>query len=46
LHDRLAELADIKSDTVGLALEAENLPQRIRRSRKTRCSRTEKRGDT
>ena len=36
LHDRLAELADIKTDTVGLELEEENLPQRIRRSRKPR----------
>ena len=45
LHDRLAELADIKGDTVGLALEAENLPQRIRRSRKPRSHRTDKKGD-
>jgi DNA-binding XRE family transcriptional regulator len=32
--DRLAELADPKHDAVGLQLEEEHLPQRIRRSRK------------
>jgi DNA-binding XRE family transcriptional regulator len=36
LSDRLANLADIRTDTVGLHLEEENLPQRIRRSKKTR----------
>jgi DNA-binding XRE family transcriptional regulator len=46
LHDRLAEIADIKTDTVGLELEEENLPQRIRRPRKSRSSRTNKKGDT
>ena len=30
LIDRLAELADPKHDTVGLSLEEERLPQRIR----------------
>lgn len=35
--ERLGELADIRSDTVGLALEEERLPQRIRR-RSTRQS--------
>jgi hypothetical protein len=45
LHDRLAELADIKTDTVGLELEEENLPQRIRRPKKTRPSRTGKKGN-
>jgi hypothetical protein len=30
LTDRLAELADIKSDEVGLALDQERLPRRIR----------------
>jgi hypothetical protein len=34
LADRLAELADPKHDAVGLQLEEEHLPQRIRRSRK------------
>lgn len=45
LHERLAEIADIKSDIVGLELEEENLPQRIRHSRKSRPSRTGKKGD-
>ena len=45
LHDRLAELADIKTDTVGLELEEENLPQRIRRPKKSRPSRTGKKGN-
>lgn len=31
--DRLAELADVKNDAVGLQLEEENLPQRIRTGR-------------
>lgn len=31
MADRLADLADPKVDTVGLALEEEHLPQRIRR---------------
>ena len=34
LADRIADLADIKTDVVGLELEEESLPQRIRRSRK------------
>lgn len=34
LADRLADLADIRNDSVGLALEEENLPQRIRRSKR------------
>ena len=34
LHDGLGDLADIKNDPVGQDLEEENLPQRIRRSRK------------
>jgi hypothetical protein len=45
LHDRLAELADIKNDRIGLELEEENLPQRIRRSWKSRTTRTNKKGD-
>jgi transcriptional regulator with XRE-family HTH domain len=32
LLDRLAELADVRSDTVGLELEEEHLPQRIHRT--------------
>jgi len=31
--ERLADLADARNDAVGLALEEERLPQRIRRSR-------------
>ena len=34
LLDRLGNLADIRTDTVGLELEEEHLPQRIRRSNK------------
>ena len=34
MTDRLADLADPKNDAVGLQLEEEHLPQRIRRSRK------------
>ena len=34
MADRLAELADAKNDPVGLQLEEENLPKRIRSSRK------------
>ena len=34
MTDRLAELADVRSDEVGLQLEEENLPKRIRGSRK------------
>jgi DNA-binding XRE family transcriptional regulator len=30
LSDRLATLADVRSDSVGLELDEENLPQRIR----------------
>jgi transcriptional regulator with XRE-family HTH domain len=36
LADRLGELADVRTDTVGLELDEENLPQRIRRSRTTK----------
>lgn len=34
--DRLADLADPKNDSVGLQLEEEHLPQRIRSTRKER----------
>ena len=36
LVDRLADLADVKHDAVGLQLEEEHLPQRIRTSRPKR----------
>ena len=45
LHDRLTELADVKTDTVGLELEAEKLPQRIRRPKKSKTSGTVRKGD-
>ncbi len=38
LADRLHDLADIRADTVGLELEEENLPQRIRLPKKNRPS--------
>jgi len=38
LADRLAGLADASTDVVGLELEEERLPQRIRRSRKERTA--------
>lgn len=36
MADRLADLVDIRTDDVGLELVDENLPQRIRPSRKSR----------
>jgi hypothetical protein len=44
LSDRLADLADIRTDTVGLELEEENLPQRIRRSKKSKPGASGKKG--
>lgn len=41
MTDRLAELADPKYDTVGLQLEEEHLPQRIRASRKPKRAKGE-----
>lgn len=38
LADRLAGLADASADVVGLELEEEHLPQRIRRPRKPRAA--------
>lgn len=35
LADRLGELADIKNDALGLELDEERLPKRIRHSRKS-----------
>jgi len=32
-HERLSELADVRHDSLGLALEEERLPQRIRLAR-------------
>jgi DNA-binding XRE family transcriptional regulator len=36
LHERLAEIADAKADAVGLALEEERLPQRVRRKARSK----------
>lgn len=36
--DRLSGLADLREDSVGLALEEENLPQRIRRPSKRKSA--------
>jgi len=36
LSDRIGDLADIRTDSVGLALEEESLPQRIRRSNRSK----------
>lgn len=44
LVDRLAGLADASADVVGLELEEEHLPQRIRRPRKARTAPTEQEG--
>jgi hypothetical protein len=41
LVDRLADLADPKSDTAGLQLEEEHLPQRIRSARRQKRTRSE-----
>jgi len=41
MADRLADLADAKNDPVGLQLEEENLPKRIRGTRKSRPARGE-----
>ena len=38
LADRIGDLADARNDAVGLELEEENLPQRIRRSKKTKTT--------
>jgi hypothetical protein len=37
LAERLADLADVRTDPVGLELDEERLPQRIRRSRNRRA---------
>jgi len=41
MADRLAELADAKNDPVGLQLEQENLPKRIRGARKLKAMKRE-----
>jgi hypothetical protein len=42
----LAELADVRSNTVGLALEEERLPQRICRSRTHQLQQPQPEGDS
>lgn len=44
LLDGLAALADASTDVVGLELEEERLPQRIRRPRRARAAPSEKEG--
>jgi len=39
MADRLADLADPRNDAVGLALEEERLPQRVRRPRRAKSPR-------
>lgn len=41
MADRLADLGDPKNDAVGLALEEEHLPQRIRRAQREKAVRPE-----
>ncbi len=40
MAERLGDLADVRTDTVGLELEEERLPQRIRRPRQKQSGRT------
>jgi DNA-binding XRE family transcriptional regulator len=42
MADRLADVADPRHDSVGLELEEENLPKRIRLSRRQKPSKPEK----
>lgn len=44
LSDRLGNLADIGTDTVGQELEGARLPQRIRRSRRSKPGSSDRRG--
>jgi DNA-binding XRE family transcriptional regulator len=44
LADRLSDLADVRSDITGLELEGENLPQRIRHSKKRKPAASEPTG--
>lgn len=39
MADRLGDLADVRTDALGLALEEERLPQRIRRPRQAKSGR-------
>ncbi len=44
LADPIGDLADARNDAVGLELEEENLPQRIRRSKKTKTTSPDRKG--
>jgi hypothetical protein len=44
MADRLADVADPRHDTVGLELEEEHLPERIRLSRRQKPGKPEDRG--
>ena len=44
LVDRIGDLADAGNDTVGRKLEEENLPQRIRGSKKTKTHSPDRKG--
>ena len=44
LSERLGDLADIRTDTVGLELEEGNLPQRIRRSKRSKPRSSDRKG--
>lgn len=44
LTERVAEIADIRSDSVGLELEEENLPQRIRHPKKLKPASSDSKG--
>jgi len=44
MADRVGDLADRRDDAVGLELEEERLPQRIRKPRKDKIARPEKDG--
>ncbi|MDZ7785265.1 MAG: transcriptional regulator [Halioglobus sp.] len=46
MANRIGEIADVRTDTVGLELEEKNLPQRIRRPGKSGTSTSVKREDT
>ena len=45
LSGRIGDLADIRTDTVGLDLEEERLPQRIRRPRRSKSGTPDKNGE-
>lgn len=44
LTERIAQIADIRADAVGLELEEENLPQRIRHPKKPRSASSDSKG--